>query len=381
VRLKILLPLIVVGLALLGAFGLFATRKVVTPTPPERRLPAVRVSVVSPRTVNIQVRSQGTVMPRTESQLIPEVSGPAIWTSPILVSGGYFDAGERLVKIDPARYETAVERARATLERAIGEADFARQDLRRQEDLAEDEIISRTSFENANRDHSEAQANLRDARAALAEAERDLERTVIRAPFSGRVREERVDVGQFLSRGTSFATLYATDFLEIRLPVPDDQLAFFDTPLWTRTTEVTELPRVRLHTRFAGQEREWWGRIVRTEGEIDPKSRMVHVVARLENELTLPVGLFVLADIEARSAENVVVLPRAAMLDSTHVVVVDDEDRLRRRPVEVLRLDRDEALIASGLTAGERVCSSPPADFIDGQLVKPLEELTPEVGS
>jgi multidrug efflux pump subunit AcrA (membrane-fusion protein) len=108
---------------------------------------------------------------------------------------------------------------------------------------------------------------------------------------------------------------------------------------------------------------------------------MVHVVARLENELTLPVGLFVLADIEARSAENVVVLPRAAMLDSTHVVVVDDEDRLRRRPVEVLRLDRDEALIASGLTAGERVCSSPPADFIDGQLVKPLEELTPEVGS
>ena len=181
-----------------------------------------------------------------------------------------------------------------------------------------------------------------------------------------------------------------TDFLEIRLPIPDDQLAFFETPLWVREPASTELPRVRLHTRFAGQDREWWGRIVRTEGEIDSRSRMVHVVARVESatsrkddpgESPLPVGLFVLADIEARSAENIVVLPRSAMHDSTHVVVVDDEDRLRRRPVEVLRLDRDEVLIASGLIAGERVCTSPPADLIDGQRVKPLEEPAAEVDS
>ncbi len=380
-RLKTILPALVIGVTVAGAFALLATRKTVSPQPTQRRLSALRVTTVAPESLQLYVHSQGTVMPRTESQLIPEVSGPVVWTSASLVSGGFFSAGDPLVRIDPARYETALERAHANIGRTVGEFEFAQAVLRRQEKLAADEIVSATRFEDAERAMSVARANLRDAKAALEEAQRDLKRTEIRAPFRGRVRHETVDVGQFLNRGSPFATLYATDSLEVRLPVPDDQLAFFDTPLWGRNPAGLELPKVRLHTRFAGAERSWMGRVVRTEGEIDPQSRMVHVVARVENpgdtegsdEFPLPVGLFVQAEITARWVDEVYVLPRAALYDAEHVVVADEENRLRRRRIGILRLDRDQVLVSEGLVAGDRVCVSPPADLIEGQLIEPLE--------
>ena len=384
-RLKFILPVIVILIAVGGAVTLVRTRQTVAPQPTERRLQSVRVVTSSPETVQLQVRSQGSVVPRTVSQLIPEVSGSVIWTSPSLVSGGYFEEGESLVSVDPAEYQTALERAHANVSRTTGEFEYAESELARQRSLVADQIVAEKGFEQAQRAMRVADADQRDAKAALEQAQRDLYRTQIRAPFRGRVRDESVDVGQFVNRGSAFATLYATDFLEVRLPVPDDQLAYFEVPLWQQTT-IAEQPRVRLYTRFAGEERSWWGRVVRTEGEIDRESRMVHVVARIENSAAtdaapLPVGLFVQADIEARSVDGVYSLPRSVLWDDEHVIVVDYEDRLRRQPVTVLRVDRDQVLISHGLETGDRVCVSPPADMIDGQVVNPFadeEDLHPE---
>ncbi len=378
-RLKAILPVLVIAVAIGGAFALMATRETVQPKPQERRLPSVRVIVPETTSVQLNVRSQGTVMPRTESQLIPEVSGPVVWTSPSLASGGYFEAGELLARIDPSRYKTAARRAQAALSRAEGEFEYAQAMLRRQQQLASEEIVSANLFEDAQRQLSVADASLRDAQAALEEAHRDLQRTEIKAPFRGRVREETVDVGQFVNVGTPFATLYATDYLEVRLPVPDDELAYLDVPLWEEGH--SDLPAVRLYTRFAGEDRSWRGRVVRTEGEIDTRSRMVHVIARVENpressggEIPIPVGLFVQAEIDARRASDVFVLPRAALYDEQNVVVVDAEDRLRVRPVSVLRVERDEVIVSSGLAVGERICAAPPGDLIEGQQVQTYGE-------
>ena len=130
-RLKTILPILVIVLAIAGAFTLLATRATVTPRPPERRLPSVRVITATPRTVQLQVRSQGTVMPRTESQLIPEVSGTVVWISAALVSGGYFEQGEPLARIDPTEYQIALERAHANVSRTTGEFEYAESELRR----------------------------------------------------------------------------------------------------------------------------------------------------------------------------------------------------------------------------------------------------------
>jgi RND family efflux transporter MFP subunit len=199
------------------------------------------------------------------------------------------------------------------------------------------------------------------------------------------VRSERVDVGQFVSRGQSIATLYAVDFAEVRLPVPDRELQFLAVDLDRRNGAGAEDgPEVRLHAEFAGRDRTWSGRIVRTEGEIDPKSRMVHLVARVEDPYgvhteeqrsPLAVGLFVEAEILGREVEGVFVVPRAALRPASReapdrVLVVDAESRLRVRPVEVLRTEREQVLIGAGLAPGERIALTPLQAVVDGMAVR-----------
>ncbi len=385
---KVLLPIAALLASLIGAAIMVATSSPVEGRPSERQPRPVRVLEVKPTTVQLRVLSQGTVAPRTESELIPEVSGPVVWLSPALVSGGYFEADELLLRIDPRDYEAALERARAEVARAEGEYDHARKALKRRSGLASRDVVSPQALDDAERAERVTGADLRQERVALAEAERNLARTELRAPFAGRVREERVDVGQFLSRGNDFATIYAIDFVEVRLPVPDNQLAYIDVPLWRSGELEGEQPLVTLRARFAGAEHSWTGHSVRTEGEIDPKSRMVHVVARVKDPYAasedgsrppLAVGLFVQAEIEGRRAEDITLLPRSAMRDGSRVLVVDAENRLRYRPVDVLRIHREDVLIRSGLEAGERVCISQLQTVIEGMEVQPIVvDPTPE---
>jgi RND family efflux transporter MFP subunit len=380
----LLVPLLVVLTAVVGAFLLVATAPSVENVTPDRAIPAVRTLAPTASSVTLTVRSQGTVAPRTESAVVPEVSGRVVWVSPALVSGGFFLKGETLLRIDPRDYEMARNRAKSSVARAEGEAEFAESELARQRRLSERKVASSQQLSSAQRADHVARADLADARVALEQAEWDLARIEITAPFEGRVREESVDVGQFVSRGAAIASIYATDYAEIRLPVADDQLAYLRLPGMREASE-DEGPIVRLHARFAGAEREWLGRVVRTEGEIDPRSRMVHVVARVEhpyqvgddsNDVRAPlaVGLFVQAEIEGPVVEDVIVVPRYAMRDDSNILVVDAEDRLRIRAVEVLRIDRDEVLIRSNLAAGERICISPIQIVVEGMPVKPVAE-------
>ena len=162
-----------------------------------------------------------------------------------------------------------------------------------------------------------AQASLREARARLMRAERDLQRTRVIAPYDGRVRNEKVDIGQFVNRGAPIANLYATDLAEVRLPLHDEELAYLDLPL-AGTPFNNREPTVVLRAQFAGQH-TWDGRVVRTEGELDPRTRMINVIAQVEAPMSkqkivllLAVGLFVEAEIIGHLVNNIFVLPRSA---------------------------------------------------------------------
>ena len=176
------------------------------------------------------------------------------------------------------------------------------------------------------------------------------------------------------------ATIYAVDYAEVRLPLPDDQLAYVELPLHYRgETQRQKGPRVTLRADFAGETFEWTGRIVRTEGEIDPGSRMVHAVAQVKNPYgrgddpdrpPLAVGLYVEAEIEGATAEGVAVLPRSALRGRSQVLVITPEDRLEFRDVDLLRTTRDEIYVRGGLKEGERVCLSPLEAVTDGMQVR-----------
>jgi len=420
---KWLLPLAVLGVAFVAAFVLLATAPEVESVSSEKAVPIVRTIEVRPGDVVMHVRSQGTVAPRTESDLVPEVSGRVEWVSPALVSGGFFAKDEPLLRVDARDYEAALASARFDVARAESEAEHAAAELRRQEGLARSKANSPSQLSNARRGARVARASLQAARVGLEVAERDLTRTEIHAPYDGRVRSEQVDVGQFVSRGAPVAKLYATDHAEIRLPLADRQLAYLDLP-GIRTGAPTEDggPIVHLRARFAGAERTWTGRIVRTEGEIDAQSRMVHVVARVADpygmgrasdsdpddatpatpggadtppahdadtalpdaieaieaspqpDFPLAVGLFVRAEIEGRIAHDVVTVPRSAMREGERLLVVDADNRLRERGGEILRIDRDAVLLRTVLEPGDRVVVSQLQVVVDGMQVRPMAD-------
>ncbi len=375
---KFVVPGLIVLASVFGAVTLLATSPKLEPSVPEPVPATVRVLEVQPQSVQLTVRSQGTVVPNTESQLIPEVSGRVSWISPSLVNGGTFGKGEVLLRLEDQDYRSAVERAEAALARSEAEHQHARFEYQRLQSLEQRQLVSRSALENALRAARVAEAAEREAVASLAQARRDLERTEIRAPFVGLVRQESVDIGQFVSRGNAVATLYASADAEVRLPIADRQLAYLNLPVGIRGELSPELqPAVTLTAEFAGQQLTWRGRIVRTEAQIDTMSRMVHVVARVANDeqaAPLSVGLFVNAEIEGLVADDVMVLPRSALREGNRVLVVDAEDRLRYREIEPLRLYQDEVLVRSGLEPGERICVSPLQTAVEGMPVKPLLE-------
>ena len=373
-----IIPGMVVVLSIVSAAFLIATKADVRPSTSEPTPTTVRVLEVTPRPVKLTVHSQGTAAPQTQSELVPEVSGRVVWMSPSLVAGGFFETGETLLTIDERDYRTAVERSRANLARADAEHEHARFEHERLVQLERKQLTSRSQMEAALRTMRVAVASVSDAKVALEQAELDLERTRIQAPFTGLVSTEHVDLGQFVSRGNAVATLYASGTVEVRLPIADHQLAYLNLALGHRgLIDQSVAPPVTLTADYAGRIYTWQGYVVRTEGQIDSKSRMVNVVARVNNETAqtpLTVGLFVEAEIEGRLAEDVVVLPRNALRNGNQVLIVDADNRLRYRKVEPLRMYRDQVLIREGLEAGELVCISPLQTVIDGMPVEPIFE-------
>jgi len=374
------IPAVVVVVSVFAALTLMATAPRLEPNAAEPVPLSVRVATVEVAPIRLTVSSQGTVGPSTESQLIPEVSGRVVWMSPSLVAGGYFEAGDPLLRLDDQDLAAAVARARANLTRTEAEHQHARFEFQRIRSLGERQLASRSQIENSLRAYRIAAAALQDARVAHDQAARDLARGEVRAPFTGLVRSEQVDLGQFVSRGSPIATIYATDVVEVRLPIADRELAFLSLPFGHRGALPEHLQAaVTLHADYGGRPITWDGHLVRTEAEIDMKSRMVHVVARVTNagaSVPLPVGLFVNADIEGVEANDIVDLPRNALRRGNRVVVVDEEDRLQYRQIVPLRLYRDRVLIEDGLRAGERVCISPLQTVIEGMRVQPVDDAT-----
>ncbi len=353
----------------------------VTPELYEPLVTTVRVARVEAQAEYLTLTSQGTVQPRSQSELIPEVSGRVVWISPALVGGGSFVKDEVLLRIDDADYRSSVTRGEAALKRAEVEYDYAIDELKRIQSLRDKQLASQQQLDNARRGAQIAEANLSESRAALEQARRDLARTELKAPFEGLVRNEHVDLGQFITRGSSIGTIYATDYVEVRLPIAADQLVYLGLPFSTRG-QIPEAirPPVTVTATFGEYRLHWQGELIRLEAEFDEESRMLYGVARLrmdangEDALPVPVGMFVHAEIRGRKVEQVIRLPRSAMRDDDQVLVVDPDNRLRFRQVSVLRLEHDNMLVDGGLEDGELVCISPLQTVVDGMRVTPVIE-------
>jgi RND family efflux transporter MFP subunit len=378
--LPLLLPVLGAGLVVL----LVVLRPQVKPAPRETPLPLVRVVRITPVEHRFVVRAQGTVVPHTELQLSAEVAGRVVAVAPSFRDGGFFDRDEVLVRVDPRDYELAVTRAQAQL--AEARVRVEREEAEAAVALAEWRALGgdRPANPLVRREPqlAEARALVAAAEAALAQARLDLERCTLRAPFAGRVWQKRVDAGQYVRKGDEVARIYSVDYAEVRLPVPLADLAYVDLPLAGAEARDGG-PAVLLSARLGGETVQWPGRVVRTLGEVDVRTRMVTAVARVEDpygrqarppRAPLAVGLFVEAEIEGRPAGPVYLIPRAAMRGPDRVMVVDAQERLRLRLAQVVRLEGERVVLRGGVEPGDRVCLSPLDAPVDGMRVRAQEE-------
>ena len=410
--LQILVGVLVITFGAAVAGGLYLLRSEPAQTERPRVGPLVEATTVKRENVTVEVRGFGSVQPRVKVQVVPQVGGAVVDVHEQLVDGGSFKAGEMLIQIDRTDYELSVDRAEAALAQAEAEVertkadilyaearlDDAEQELERIEELASTGAATPRELRKQQLARRLAQARLKSARARLAAAEAtrqstasslksaevDLERTTVTVPFDGYVVDEQVDVGQYLVAGQPVATVYGSDAVEVSIPLRDSELQWLlstkDSAGQSQNRGVLKIGgtgRTYVTTEFAGERHVWPAEIVRIEGEVDPKSRMVNVVVSVPRPFNgrdrsppLVPGMFVEVVMEGRSLEGVARVPRAAVRDGAYVWVVED-GRLRIREVNVLRREQADALLGAGVDDGDILVLTNLETVADGMLVRP----------
>ena len=225
---RALLPLAVLASGWIG-YALLSVEPEEAKGPEEKpRLIKTQAITLHVQDYSTTIRTRGVVRAHNEVSLTPQVAGKIIRILPGFEDGAFFDIDDALLEIDPQDFRTAVVAAEAQVARATSvlaqeqtRADQARLNW---EDLGYDETPNELVLRLPQL--REAQANEKSAQAQLDQARRNLERTTVRAPFSGRVRQRTVGVGQSVGPGTALGTIFAIDFAEVRLPIAARDMPF-----------------------------------------------------------------------------------------------------------------------------------------------------------
>ena len=371
---KKLIPVIIVVFSFILALILIGLRPEAGASKRQYIPPLVNTMMVEPTDIQVIVKSQGSVIPRTEINLTSEIAGRVLWVAEKLSDGATFSQGDTLLKLDPRDYELALisaqsnlSQARVALSREEAESELARQEWEKVGDGEASALALRKP------QLAQAKALLAATEAAYEQAKRNLDRSLITAPFPGRVRNKNTDVGAIVTPGTPLAIIYAIDYVEVRLPIANKDLAFLEIPFDGNLIKPEEQPEVIVSADL--------GTIVRSEAEIDPRTRMLSVVARipnpyrlLSNSIPLKVGLYVNADIKGKKLRDVVILPRHVIYDKDLVWVTNKEGILSKREIQIIREDGDRAFIKEGLFFGDEILMTRLGVIIDGMQVRMDEE-------
>ncbi|NVJ99216.1 MAG: efflux RND transporter periplasmic adaptor subunit [Alphaproteobacteria bacterium] len=373
--LKIAAPGLVMAAAIGSVVVLAAAKEAPEKKEEAPRQVSLYVDEVRAENVTISVRTQGEVRPKTEIELVPQVSGRIVSISDSFAEGAGFAPNETLIQIEDADYQLAVTSAEARVAEARVRVEQELADARIKQKQWKDWVKDGepTPLALNQPQVAEAQAKLRAAEADLENAKLNLSRTQIKLPFKGRVLERKIGEGQFVNVGAQLGRVFATDKVEVRLPLTDKQLTELDLPMGF-VANGNNAPKVTFTANLGGKDHNWVGRIVRTHASIDQQTRLMYAVAEVKDPyglsadstgMPLAVGLFVNAEIEGVQAQNALVMPRLALRSDDKVYVIKDE-KLEIRTVNVLSTNEDLVIVSSGVEPGEKVVTAPVRGAYDG---------------
>ena len=378
---RILIPTVILITGIAGFFGLASMKK-----PPEEKekvdtTPIVAIETISLTPLTLTVSSYGVVKPKYETDLVAQVTGQIVELSDIFVRGGFVKKGQQLARIDPSDYEAALieaqanlASAQASLETEKAQAKVAEREWQRIKDMTPSELSLRKP------QLAQEMARVKAAKAAVLRAERNLERTDIKSPYDALIENRNVGLGSFVTTGSPIGKLLGTAISEIRLPVADNQLQYL--------LNYGEQAQVKLIGTYGGKDTLWSAKIIRNEGVIDNTSRMSYLVAQIndpyhiESQSTKPplrFGSYVNIEIIGKQLINATKIPRYLVVNGK-VAILDENSMLRYAPVNIIREEDGEVVIAGGLQQGDRIITSSLDYPIDGMklALMPKEKSEPE---
>ncbi|NRD74049.1 efflux RND transporter periplasmic adaptor subunit [Shewanella sp. VB17] len=378
---QIILPIVVLLIGAGGFLAISALKKPLEEKPQIDNTPLVAIKPVEMAPMTFSVGSYGIVKPKYETELVAQVNGEIIFLSNNFVSGGFVSKGDIIARIDPSDYDADLIDAKANL--ASAKAALVQE--RAQGKVAEEEwknikdgLPTELSLRKPQLAHEIAKLN--SSEAGLKRALRNVERTIIRAPYDALIGSRDVGLGSYVSQGSAVGKVLSTAQAEIRLPLADKELRYL--------THKGKGAMVEMSATVGGKNQQWPGRIVRSEGVIDSTSRMTYLVAEVadpyglkDNNNELRYGTYVTAKITGNNAGEVTVLPRHLIVDGK-IAVLDKENKLRYKPVTVIRQSGANVVISAGLEQGMNIITSALDYPIEGmQLALPNETILQQDGS
>jgi len=385
-RLKWALSIGVMVAAAAAAFALVATKA--EPPRAEKTLEGTLVEVIQIGTSqhDVDLHAKGTVVPAKEIVLQAELGGRVIWQSPELVAGGRFKTDQPMVRIDPRDYQLAVESYRSQVNRAKLDLSIEarRGEVAKREWQAFGEMdVSEEQRALAQREPQleATRLALKAAQSALKKAQLDLTRATLRAPFNAMVVSENVDTGQLLSPQTSVARLVGTDEYHVQVSVPVASLR-------TVRARTADAPgsEAKIVQRVGQETIERRAEVIRQLPDLDAGGAMARLLLNIDNplgergNLPLLLGSFVDVAIAAQPIDDAIRLPRVALRNGRNVYVMNDQDLLEIRDVQIAWTEPDAVLITGGLEPDERVVISRIATPVPNMLLRTAEQ-TPEAES
>jgi len=324
----------------------------------------VSTKVLAPQRYQVMVESFGTVKPRTQSILFSQVSGQITQVSSQFNDGGFFEKGDILVQLDDRDYTSEVRVSQASLLSANqvlleeqARVDQAKADWQRLGNgkKANALVLRKPQLE-------AAKAKVLSAQAQLDKAELSLERTKVIAPYAGRILKKQVDIGQVVSSNSQLATIFATDYVEIRLPIKNKDLTLINLPeVYRDIGEQGNKNDVKLTSDLMGHQ-SWQGKIIRTESAIDTLSQQLYVVAQINRPYDaktsdgspIKIGQYVTAQIQGKELTNALVIPSSAIYQGSYVYTIEN-NLLMRKEITIGWQNGKKSIVDSGLVAGDEL--------------------------
>jgi multidrug efflux system membrane fusion protein len=387
-----LLVVAILAATVLAVFVLIKFKKSPERVEKEKPTPLVRTELIQMKDIQMIVSGYGTVKPRLQVEIVPQVSGKIVYVNHNFRAGGFIKAVETLLQIDPRDYELALQQAEALVAEAQVRLDMEKAEAQ----------VARNEWEQINPGTEpssplvlrepqirQAQAQLESTKAQLATAKLNLERTKVSLPVDVRIIDEKVALGQYVMTGQSLGSAYGIEIVEIEVPIEDWELAWFNIPddsvSFNGQGPTAGETLASVEADFAGKRHNWTGRVIRTTGQVDKTSRLVSVVVEVskpfektDSRPPLMPGTFVEVFIKGNILENAAAVPRYAVHNGNEVWIVNN-DRLHIQPLQIVRRDTDFVYVVEGVQDNDVIIVSPIDAVTDGMRIRTESDKTPNV--